>query len=63
MNDIFDLTDRVIVVTGATGALAGSAADYLARENVICIGGSWITPSRLMQQRDWHRIHEVASRC
>lgn len=40
-----------------------SAADYLARENVICIGGSWITPSRLMQQRDWHRIHEVASRC
>jgi NAD(P)-dependent dehydrogenase (short-subunit alcohol dehydrogenase family) len=30
MNNLFDLSDRVIVVTGATGALAGSAADYLA---------------------------------
>jgi NAD(P)-dependent dehydrogenase (short-subunit alcohol dehydrogenase family) len=29
-NTLFDLADRVIVVTGATGALAGSAADYLA---------------------------------
>lgn len=39
-----------------------TAADYLSRDNVICIGGSWLTPSRLMQQRDWHRLHEVASR-
>jgi NAD(P)-dependent dehydrogenase (short-subunit alcohol dehydrogenase family) len=30
MHDLFNLTDRVVVVTGATGALAGSAADYLA---------------------------------
>ncbi len=30
MNDLFDLTDRVYIVTGATGVLAGSAADYLA---------------------------------
>lgn len=27
---LFDPTDKVIIVTGATGALAGSAADYLA---------------------------------
>jgi NAD(P)-dependent dehydrogenase (short-subunit alcohol dehydrogenase family) len=42
MNDIFDLTDRVIVVTGATGALAGSAADYLAARNarVVYLGRS-----------------------
>lgn len=32
MSTLFDLTDRVILVTGATGALAGSAADYLARQ-------------------------------
>lgn len=32
MPPLFDLTDRVIVVTGATGALAGSAADYLAAQ-------------------------------
>jgi NAD(P)-dependent dehydrogenase (short-subunit alcohol dehydrogenase family) len=30
---LFDLTDRVVVITGATGALAGSAADYLAGRN------------------------------
>lgn len=29
MNDLFDLKDRVVVVTGATGALAGSAAAHL----------------------------------
>jgi NAD(P)-dependent dehydrogenase (short-subunit alcohol dehydrogenase family) len=27
---LFDLNDRVFLVTGATGALAGSAADHLA---------------------------------
>ena len=30
MKNLFALTDRVFVITGATGALAGSAADYLA---------------------------------
>ncbi len=29
---IFDLTDRVYVVTGATGTLAGAGADYLASQ-------------------------------
>lgn len=39
---IFDLTDRVFVVTGATGALAGAAADYLAaqRARVVYLGRS-----------------------
>jgi len=39
---LFDLTDRVILVTGATGALAGSAADYLAAQNarVVYLGRS-----------------------
>lgn len=39
-NTLFDLTDRVIVVTGATGALAGSAADYLAGQGarVVYLG-------------------------
>ncbi|HWB54843.1 MAG TPA: SDR family oxidoreductase [Tepidisphaeraceae bacterium] len=40
MNELFDLKDRVIVVTGATGALAGSAADYLTSQGtrVVYIG-------------------------
>ena len=32
MKNLFALTDRVFVITGATGALAGSAADYLAAQ-------------------------------
>ncbi|MDP9175199.1 MAG: SDR family oxidoreductase [Planctomycetota bacterium] len=40
MSSIFDITDRVIVVTGSTGALAGSAADYLASQGarVVYLG-------------------------
>ena len=40
MSSLFDLTDRVVVVTGATGALAGSAADYLASQGarVVYLG-------------------------
>ena len=30
MPDLFDLTDRVYVITGATGVLAGAAAEYVA---------------------------------
>ncbi|MBV8781397.1 MAG: SDR family oxidoreductase [Phycisphaerae bacterium] len=39
---LFDLTDRVVLVTGATGALAGSAADYLASQHarVVYFGRS-----------------------
>ncbi len=32
MTNLFDLTQRVFIVTGATGSLAGSAADYLAAQ-------------------------------
>ena len=39
---LFDLAGRVYIVTGATGALAGSAADYLAAQNarVVYLGRS-----------------------
>lgn len=42
MNPLFDLTDRVYIVTGSTGALAGSAADYLAAQKarVVYLGRS-----------------------
>ena len=42
MSALFDLTDRVVVVTGATGALAGSAADYLASQGarIVYLGRS-----------------------
>ena len=42
MNAAFDLTGRVVLVTGATGTLAGSAADYLASQGarVVYLGRS-----------------------
>jgi NAD(P)-dependent dehydrogenase (short-subunit alcohol dehydrogenase family) len=42
MKKLFDLRNRVIVVTGATGTLAGSAADYLAGEGarIVYVGRS-----------------------
>lgn len=42
MSSLFDITDRVVVITGATGALAGSAADYLAAcgAKVVYLGRS-----------------------
>ncbi len=36
---------------------------YLALDNVICAGGTWLTPKRLMEKGDWSRIHEIAQRC
>ena len=40
MNSLFDLKDRVIIATGATGILVGSAATYLAAQGarIACIG-------------------------
>lgn len=40
MSALFNLTGKVVVVTGATGALTGSAADYLAGEGarVVYLG-------------------------
>lgn len=42
MTKLFDLTDRVVVVTGSTGVLAGSAADYLAAQgaSIVYLGRS-----------------------
>jgi NAD(P)-dependent dehydrogenase (short-subunit alcohol dehydrogenase family) len=40
MNNLFDLKDRVIIATGATGTLVGSAATYLAAQGarIACVG-------------------------
>ena len=41
-NSLFDLSDRVVLITGATGALAGSAACYLASQGarIVYLGRS-----------------------
>ena len=38
-----------------------SAADWLALPNVICIGGSWLTPAEFVVEQAWGRIRERAA--
>ena len=45
------------------GITETTAGDFLARNNVLCVGGSWLTPAKLLQQRDWQAIRDIASRC
>jgi len=42
------------------GVTAASARDYLARPNVACVGGSWLTPPDAVAARDWPRITALA---
>jgi 2-dehydro-3-deoxyphosphogluconate aldolase / (4S)-4-hydroxy-2-oxoglutarate aldolase len=42
------------------GVTAATAPDYLARPNVACVGGSWLTPQDAMAAGDWGRITQLA---
>lgn len=42
---------------GVTPQTAGS---YLEQPNVLCVGGSWLTPSDVLKARDWARIEALA---
>ncbi len=37
------------------------AADYLAQPNVLCIGGSWLTPRALLAAHDWDALEALAA--
>ncbi|HVL00807.1 MAG TPA: bifunctional 4-hydroxy-2-oxoglutarate aldolase/2-dehydro-3-deoxy-phosphogluconate aldolase [Dongiaceae bacterium] len=45
------------------GITETTAMDFLRCVNVACIGGSWLTPAKLLQQRDWAGIRAIAERC
>jgi len=36
------------------------ARDYLARSNVACVGGGWLTPKKLIDAKQWDEIGAVA---
>lgn len=38
------------------GVSPTNASDYLALKNVICVGGSWIAPRKLIAEKNWHQI-------
>lgn len=42
------------------GIKVDNAGDYLALENVMCIGGTWLTPKALIDAEDWDGIRELA---
>lgn len=42
------------------GIHAANAPDFLALSNVLCVGGSWLAPAHLIQQRDWSQITQLA---
>jgi 2-dehydro-3-deoxyphosphogluconate aldolase/(4S)-4-hydroxy-2-oxoglutarate aldolase len=44
--------------TGGIGA--ATAPDFLALPNVVCVGGSWLTPPDAVAARDWGRISALA---
>ncbi len=45
-----------------TGGISPSNyRDYLALENVACVGGSWIVPKDAVQKGDWDKITRLAA--
>lgn len=42
------------------GITVESAADYLAMQNVACVGGSWVAPISLLRKRDFDGIGRFA---
>ena len=42
------------------GVTAASAPDFLALDNVACVGGSWLTPKEAIASGDWTAITALA---
>jgi 2-dehydro-3-deoxyphosphogluconate aldolase/(4S)-4-hydroxy-2-oxoglutarate aldolase len=42
------------------GISAADAGSYLALPNVLCVGGSWVTPAAAVRAQDWVQITTLA---
>jgi 2-dehydro-3-deoxyphosphogluconate aldolase / (4S)-4-hydroxy-2-oxoglutarate aldolase len=42
------------------GITESSAAQFLALDNVVCVGGSWLVPADALAQGEWSRITQLA---
>lgn len=38
-----------------------NAREFLALSNVVCVGGSWLTPADVIARGDWGRVTQLAS--
>ena len=45
--------------TGGIGI--ANAPAYLTLANTLCVGGSWVAPKHLVEQRDWNAIEQLAA--
>lgn len=53
--------DIVFCPTG--GITASDYRDYLALDNVLCVGGSWVAPKQAVRDGQWNKIQALASEC
>ncbi|GAA7960458.1 bifunctional 4-hydroxy-2-oxoglutarate aldolase/2-dehydro-3-deoxy-phosphogluconate aldolase [Helicobacter pylori] len=44
------------------GISVDNMRSYLNLENVLCVGGSWLTPKDLIQNKEWDKITEICKR-
>lgn len=51
--------DVQLVPTGGIGR--DTAADYLAEPGVAAVGGTWLSPSQLIRERDWKAVERLAA--
>ncbi len=42
------------------GISAANYLDYLQLANVLCVGGSWIVPRKLIEDEEWDKISQIA---
>ncbi len=42
------------------GVSMSNCGEYLAQKNVICVGGSWLTPKDTVATKDWAKITQIA---
>lgn len=52
-------TDVQFCPTG--GVSLANAPEFLALPNVVCVGGSWLTPANAVASGDWAQITKLAS--
>jgi 2-dehydro-3-deoxyphosphogluconate aldolase/(4S)-4-hydroxy-2-oxoglutarate aldolase len=60
MLDAFRSVFRDVVFCPTGGITLARAPQYLALDNVACVGGSWVVPKTLVAQRDWAAIERLA---
>ena len=44
------------------GITADNAIGYLELKNTLCVGGSWVTPRHLIENKDWNSITDLANK-